>query len=445
MKPLHASDINILKQKITGNIYLPSDEPFLREVFAFNTCIKHAPDLVIAAQNEQDILYAVQFARRHDLPFAVQATGHGFIENVQSGLLISTRLMDHVTINPEKAIATISAGAKWKAVVAAAAQHGLAPITGSSMDIGAIGYLLGGGVGPLARSHGFSSDYLEEATVVTPCGELITASNSSHPELFWALRGGKVGFGIVTKVRLRLVSIPTLYAGALIYEEKHLGTFLHLWNEWTKQENLIATTSLAIVNYPDLPAIPAQFRGKRLFTFRFAYPGDIEEGIKLIAPFRVMAPVYFDAVRPLPIQDIGLIHNDPSHPMAFWASGTLLKSMDQDLVAKLLSYIGQCETCPFQAVEIRHIGKATTCDVKEASAVGGRSAEFVLSLVGKNPEQNGQQFTKAAKSFLDEILPWICEEGNINLMGNAIAGDHFKHMWPPAISNKLEIVKQRYR
>ncbi len=123
---------------------------------------------------------------------------------------------------PSKRTAAIGAGTRWETVVAAASGYGLAPIAGSSTKVGAVGYLLGGGLGPLARSHGFSSDYLIELDVVTGEGELIEASAQHNPELFWALRGGKAGLGIVTEVRLRLVELEHSLRGvALLRRSEH--------------------------------------------------------------------------------------------------------------------------------------------------------------------------------------------------------------------------------
>src|SRR5699024_5987064 len=116
-------------------------------------------------------------------------------------------------------VATIGAGVRWGAVVALGAEAGLAPITGSSTNVGVVGYLLGGGLGPLSRSHGFSSDFLRGATVVLASGEVVHASETENPDLLWALRGGKGGFGVVTSVEVELVPLPDLYAGALVFPE----------------------------------------------------------------------------------------------------------------------------------------------------------------------------------------------------------------------------------
>ncbi len=330
-----------LSHSIKGRIFLPADEEYALEIPAFNTSVIHRPDVVVAAISTNDILTAVRLANQYGYSFSVQATGHGALEPITSGMLISTRGMNKVSVDPKTSIASISASAKWKDVNAAAIQHGLFPIAGASVDVGVVGYILGGGLGPLARSHGFSSDYLTGLTIVTNSGELLQACEKQNPELFWALRGGKVGFGIVTEIHLRLVKTTMLYAGSLFFEEKNIETALRNWIDWTGTAGSLVTTSVAIINFPSIAAIPEMFRGRRLLTLRFAYPGSIQEGIRLASPLRSMAPVYFDALGELSASETGRIHNDPSTPIPFWGSGVLLNSIDQNFVSNILREFGK--------------------------------------------------------------------------------------------------------
>ncbi|MDE1372070.1 FAD-binding protein, partial [Bacillus licheniformis] len=156
----------------------------------------HDPDVVVAAENAGDVALAVRYATAHGLPVHVQATGHGAFEPITRGVLVPTRRMDGVAVDPAAPDARICARARWGSVILAAAEHGLAPITGSSPGVGAVGYTLGGGLGPLARTFGFTADYATEFTVVTADGGLVRASADEHPDLFAALRGGKGGLGV---------------------------------------------------------------------------------------------------------------------------------------------------------------------------------------------------------------------------------------------------------
>ena len=429
---------------LEGSVYTPSGEGYASEIAGYNTAVIHTPDVVVSAASGTDIAKTMRLSRQYGYSVAVQSTGHGALEPITSGVLVSTRKLDQVSIDVDTCTAVIAAGVRWNKVLEAATKHNLTPVSGSSSDVGVVGYILGGGIGPLARSHGFSSDYLTGVNVVTGSGELVETSATKNSDLFWALRGGKIGLGIVTEVRIRLVKLSGLYAGSLTFDEKDIEAALRAWADWTRQADPRVTTSAAIVRFPAFAAVPEMLRGRRLLSLRFAFPGSVEEGVRLAAPLRSFAPVYLDMLGELPPSEMGRIHSDPSHPVPYWASGVLLNQIDQDVVSAALGEIGEGKETPFTALEIRHIGGATRHDVAEGSSVGGRSAEFVFSLVGKGPKQLNEVFSMKADQLYHTLRPWISEEGNINMMGNAIMGKHFTHMWPPQILKRLKEVQERY-
>ena len=170
-----------LAERISGPVYVPGDAGYAAEIAAHNTATVHTPDVVVGVTSGADVVGAIRVAREHGYQVSVQGTGHGADAPIDAGILISTRRLDRLDIDAEARVATIGAGVRWGAVVAAAAEHGLAPITGSSPTVGCVGYLLGGGLGPLARSHGFSSDYLVGLTVVTGQGDLIDVDRDQSP------------------------------------------------------------------------------------------------------------------------------------------------------------------------------------------------------------------------------------------------------------------------
>ncbi|MCW5945058.1 MAG: FAD-binding oxidoreductase, partial [Cryobacterium sp.] len=226
---LENSEIQELESKLTGSLLRPGDSNFPSTVTGFNLASSYSPELALVAGGEEDVAEAVKFAAKHKLPIRILGTGHGPTVHISDGMLIVTRNLNRLSINPETGVATIGAGLKWEAVQAAAAPMGLTAITGSSPDVGAIGLTLGGGLGPLGRSHGATSDYVKSFRVVTGDGELRTASAEENPDLFWALRGGKGGFGVVTEMEIQLVELPVIYAGALIFGTDQIEPALRGW------------------------------------------------------------------------------------------------------------------------------------------------------------------------------------------------------------------------
>lgn len=418
-----------------------ADAGYDAELAGFNTAFPQQPDFVVGAENEADVVDAVNFAREQGLKVFVLATGHGTHGSLTAGLVINTSRLADVTIDPTARTATIGGGTRWAAVVAAAARHGLAPITGSSSNVGVVGYLLGGGVGPLARSHGFSSDRVRGFRLVTAAGEVLTVNADENPDLFWALRGGKGGFGVVTEVTIDLVALETLYAGAVIFDEPHIEQALRAWVDYTATAPADVTTSAMVIAFPPFEFIPEPFRGRRLVMVRFAYAGDSTTGAELAAPIRAFAPVYIDGVHEMPAADVALIHNDPTDPGPGWGLGGLLNDLNQDFVTALLGFVGSGSQVPFMAVELRQLGGATLVDVPGGSAVGGRASGYTFHIIGApDPSLFETVLPGVAEGFVAAIDRWRSPEGTINFTDSSdpVA---FRAAWPAATFDRLASIR----
>ncbi len=348
------------------------------------------------------------------------------------GILITTSRLNDLTIDADTRIAHIGAGCDWAAVVAAAAEHGLHPITGAAASVGTIGYTLGGGVGPLARTYGFSSDWARGFRLVTADGAVVSANADENPDLFWALRGGKGGFGVVTSMDFELVPLTTLYGGSMFFDTEHVAPVLDAWIEWTKTAPESVTTSIAVLRLPPMDFIPEPLRGKTTLNLRYAFVGDPAEGAKLLQPLRDLAPRLIDAVGEMQAADIAQIHNDPTDPGPGWVRGVLLNGLDDAFAKAFLAAVGPDQQLPIILAELRHLGGATHRDVPEGSAVGGRAAEFSLSFVGV-PDPT--LFDTALPPLVDGILasssrPWISTENNINFAGGLELPGSYESSWP---------------
>ena len=191
----------------------------------------HRPAVVVAATSAADVAAAVGFARAEGLAIAVQATGHGAAAVADDTVLVSTGGCG-ASRSTRPPVARVQAGVRWRAVIDAAVPHGLAPLSGSSSGVGVVGYTLGGGMGLLARRHGFAADHVRSAELVTPAGEIRTVTAQNDPELFWAVRGGQSRFGIVTALEFGLVPVPEFFGGAMLFTADAVEEVLHAWAAW---------------------------------------------------------------------------------------------------------------------------------------------------------------------------------------------------------------------
>ncbi|MCU1570216.1 MAG: FAD-binding protein [Naasia sp.] len=435
---ISSEDVAGLRDAVTGAVFLRDDEGLADEAACFNTAIVHDPDVVVGARTTADVVEAVRFAGIHSLPVFVQATGHGAFAPITVGLLITTGRMTGVSIDRKTSVASIGAGTRWGEVVEAASRYGLAPITGSSTNVGAIGYTLGGGLGPLSRTYGFTADWVRGFTLVTADGRVVRATAEENEDLFWALRGGKGGLGVVVEMELELVPLTHVYGGGLFFDTAHIERAMRAWVDWVHTVPDTVTSSVALVRFPPIEEVPEALRGKFVLHLRYAFVGDDEEGERLLGPLRAAAPTFLDLVGEMPTSDIGSIHNDADQPGPAWDRGMQLEDIDQDFVTEFLARAGARADVPFIAIEIRHIGGAASEEQHGGTAVGGRQAPFTLVMIGVPvPELFETAMPQKSDYIVAGILPWIATETNINFLGHVASTQQFASAWPSDAFDRL--------
>lgn len=431
-----------------GNAVLaPGTPDYLAEVMSFNLSVTHTPDAAIAARTTADIVAAVNIAAQYGTPISMQATGHGGDWPINGGILVSTKRLSQVAIDPVAKTATVGPGAKWEAVLAAAAPHGLGGLCGSAPDVGVVGYTLGGGLSPLGRSFGFAADLVREIEVVTADGlvrRVHSGSEGVDGDLFWALRGGKTGLGIVTEMTFDLLPIASVYGGGLFFGPEDAAHVLRYWSEWVKTVPESVCTSAAILRLPPLPQVPELLQEKTVLHIRVAITrnGPVEQA--LLAQLRNAAPALLDGLGEIPMTAIGSIHSDPSEPVPFWGRGILLKECDNHLIDTVLAVAGPGQELPLLAVEIRQLGGALARQPKVGNAVGGRTAEFQLFVVGVvMPDMPTGLVPLAGNTVLAAAEPWATGGTQINFHGEPTDPEKLARAWPADVHARLQAVRQQ--
>ncbi|MGW3244952.1 FAD-binding oxidoreductase [Streptomyces sp. NPDC001070] len=345
----------------------PGDAAYDAERSGFQTAQRHRPDLIVAAGSAEDVRAAVAHAAARGLPVAVQATGHGLSVAADRGALISTRRMRAVRVDPAARTAHVAAGARWAEVIAAAAPFGLAPPSGSSPDVGAVGYTLGGGLGLTARQYGWACDHVRAFDVVTADGRARHVTARTEPELFWALRGGGHGLCVVTGMEIGLLPVASLYGGQLVFPAEATESVLEAYLRWTEDVPEELTSSVALV-----PAGPG---GRHLASVRIAFNGPAAEGERLVAPLRATGPRTADVLRLMPYAESGAVHRDPSQPHAYAADNAVLRDVDAAALRRVLA------AAAGTVVDLRHLGGALARPPAVPGATGHRDGRFLLRVI----------------------------------------------------------------
>jgi FAD/FMN-containing dehydrogenase len=440
-------DSSELAAAIKGAVHHPDDVGFADEVACFNLAMTHRPALAVAVTCTQDVATAVQFAATHDLPVGVHATGHGAATAIDAGVLISTRAMTDVSIDPAQRTATVAAGATWKAVVEAAADHGLAPLNGSSSGVSVVGYTVGGGLPVIGRTFGFAADHVRRMTVVTADGAVREVSPSSEPDLFWGMRGGKGNLGIVTEITVDLMPVSRIYGGGIFFAGENAPELLRAYRDWSAGLDEQTNTSIALVRFPPIPDIPEPLRGRFVVHLRVAHVGDAAAGEQIVAPMRAVAPAIVDLVGDMPYAAIDSVHQDPDHPVSAHDRGMLLASLDDEVVNQLIELAGPGVQTPVMIVEIRHLGGALARQPAVPNAVDNRDAAYGLEAIGVLMGPAAEIVPAATDALVASFAPFSTRPGGatfVNFHGRPGDAADRARPWSDATHARLAGLKALY-
>jgi hypothetical protein len=374
----NSTALKILRRGFYGALHLPGDPGYDEARRPLNPSLDPRPAIVAAATGPRDVQTAVIAAREADLPVAVQATGHGLRTSYTGGLLINTSAMSSVLVDPDRRIARVGPGATWGQVIAAAAPFRLAPLSGSAPSVGVTGFTLGGGVGWLSRKHGFAADSVVRADVVTAAGQRIAASADRHADLFWALRGGGGGFGLVTALEFRLHPVARVYAGTTYFSVDRVAETLTTYRDWVADAPDELSTAVLLTRVPDSDDVPAALRGRPALALRLMHAGDPAETERLIEPLRAAAgPALVEGFRAAPYVGVAMGGTAPRHL-------DLLERLPNDVIDFLVEAAAD-DGLGISTIEIRHWGGAMARPAADAGPVGHRGVPFSVIADSADP------------------------------------------------------------
>jgi FAD/FMN-containing dehydrogenase len=444
--PIDAPALAALAAEVAGPVLTPHDDGYAAESATWNLALPHRPLVAVGATSAGDVRAAVRFAERHGRPVAVVATGHGAVVSADGAVLISLRRLTDIRIDAPSATAEVGGGATWQPVIDEAAKAGLAPLAGSAPNVGVAGYTLGGGLSPvLGRRHGFAADHVRSIEIVTPDGELRLVDAEREPDLFWALRGGKGNFGVVTRLVFGLVPTTMIYGGGLFFAGEHVRSVVAAFRAVAASAPDDLTVSFAFLRLPDLPFVPEPLRNRFAVHVRVAYLGPAEAGERLVAPLRAAAPTIIDTLGDMPFTDLAAIHADPVDPLPAYERAELLRDFPPEAADALIEAAGPAIESPLLMVEVRQLGGALARDPAVSNAVGNRDARFQLFAGTVGAPGMGEAFRPAFDDLFRAVRPWATGRVQVNfLAGHDTAPSRVRAAYEPAAYERLARLKWRY-
>ncbi|WP_067719721.1 FAD-binding oxidoreductase [Nocardia yamanashiensis] len=427
----------------TGPLFQPGDTGYDAEIAGFQTAYTHRPAVVVGAVHAEDVRAAVEYAARHGLPIAVQATGHGLSVAVEGGVLVNTARMKDIRIDPATRTARVTAGVQAGELIEAAAAHGLAPLNGSSLSVGVTGYVLGGGIGILAREFGYAADHVQAVELVTADGRLRRLEPGD--ELFGAVLGTGGNFGVVTALELELLPIATVYGGQLQFDTPLVARALEAWRLWTTELPDAMTSAFTALTFPDIPQLPPHLRGRYVATINIAYTGSPEDGERLVEPLRAVGARLVDDLRVMPYTDSHAIYRDPDSPHAYIATNALLSDLPAEATDAFLELTGPDAAVPVVA-GFRHLGGALRRRGPGGIAVGHREAEYVARVLAMPRPDNAEAIDEHFGLIRKALEPWTIGHNLNFLYGGGDRADEAQTRagFDPDTYDRLAALKTQY-
>ncbi len=432
-----------LRLDLTGRVVAPGDPEYDDARTPFYGGIDNHPAAIVMAADAADVARVIELASDTGLELAVRSGGHSVPghSTTEGGIVLDLRDLNGLEIDFDSRTAWAETGLKTGRYTVAAAEHGLATPFGDTGSVAIGGLTLGGGVGYLVRKYGLTIDSLLAAEVVTADGELLHVDAESHPDLFWAIRGGGGNFGVATRVRLRLHEVGTVVGGMLILPATAdtIQSFVQAAEAAPEELSSIANVMPA----PPMPFLPEEQHGRLVIFAVLVYAGGVEAGERAAAPFRGLAEPMADMVGPKPYPAIfeGGGDEDEFHPIA--ASRTMFVDSVDRLAAETIVEQLQSSTAMLAATQLRVLGGATARVPADATAYAHRRSRIMVNVAALFGNTEEAPEHEPWVTGLADALRQDDAGAYVNFLGDE-GDDRVRAAYPGETWDRLVAIKRRY-
>ena len=406
-----------VREAAPGCVVLPGDPGYDAARIPWNVAVDQRPAAVATPRTVEEVVQVVRAAAANGLRVAPQSSGHaaGPLEGQLAGtVLLRLSALTGVEVDPGRRVARVVGGTLWADAIAAAAPHGLTALHGSSPDVAVAGYVLGGGLSFYGRRHGLATNTITAVEVVGADGSLVRADPTVNAELFWALRGGGGGFGVVVAVEIELLPLADVVAGMLLWPIERAPEVTHAWSRWTREVPDTVTTSLRVMSFPPLPDLPPFLSGRRIVVVDGAVLEDDERAAELLAPLRSLAPE-MDTFARIPGAGVLDVHMDPPGPTPAVSDHAVLDSLPADAVDALLAQVGPGTTTSLLFAELRHLGGALGRPAPGGGVLDRLPGDYLLFCCAVAPFPEAATVGAADGAAVREALrPWSSDRQVLN-------------------------------
>ncbi|MBB5855791.1 FAD-binding oxidoreductase [Amycolatopsis umgeniensis] len=445
---MNTPETTALRRKLSGTVVTAADPGYDTARAVWNGDIDRRPAVVVECACREDVVTAVAFGREKGLEITVRGGGHSFSGSavVDDGLMIDLGGLRRVTVDPAARTALVGGGAVWADVDEATQRYGLATVGGTVSDTGVGGLTLGGGFGWLTAKHGLTIDNLLSAEVVTADGRILRASEASHPDLFWALRGGGGNFGVVTEFEFRLHRVGLAEVGMFFWTLEDAPKALRFAKEVIATLPQGTGSMLVGLNAPPVPFVPAEHHhapGLALVVAGFDGP---ERHARLIERIRGGLPTAFELVSPMPYANLQKLL-DPTAPRGILAyeKSLYVSSLSEEIIDLIAARLPD-KASPMTVMPIVPLQDTFSTVHDDATAFGGpRTPGFVVGFAATAPTPELLAADRVwTRALWEELLPHSNNYGGYLNFMNEYDEDRVRTAYGAAKYARLAAIKTVY-
>ena len=442
--------VDAFRKDFQGVVLTPGDAAYDSSRALWNGAIDRKPAAIACCSTAAHVAQAIRFGRSAGLEIAVRGGGHNYAGHAvcDGGLMIHLGSMNGIVVDPEARRAVCGGGATWADVDAATQQHGLATPGGFISHTGIGGLTLGGGIGWLTRKAGLSCDNLVAAEVVTADAKIVHASETEHPDLLWALRGGGGNFGVVTSFEFALHPVgPLVHLGLFFFGLESGAEALRYARAYIPElpEQNIAFLAIGLSAPPE-PFVPEAHRGKTGHALLVVGYGSAEAHAAVVAPIRKAVAPLFELVTPIPYVALQQMFN----ASAPWGSFGYEKALYlDDLSDAAIAVIGEhvprktapMSFCPTFTLSGAYAGRGEA----ETAFGGSRAANFLFNIETATSDRAVYETDRAwVRDFWSAMRPHATGAGGyVNFMSE-VDEDRVRASYGDAKYQRLARIKAEY-
>ncbi|MFL5651358.1 MAG: FAD-binding oxidoreductase [Chloroflexota bacterium] len=437
-----ALDFEAFEASIHGSIILPGSAEYDEARLVHNANADRRPALIVRAADAADVAQTVTLARESGLELSIRGGGHslaGYGTN-DGGIVLDLGPMKGLHIDPERRLAWAQPGLTAGEYTVAAAAHGLATPFGDTGSVGISGLTLGGGIGWLVRKYGLAIDALVAVEIATGDGRVVTASEESHPDLFWAVRGGGGNFGVVTRFQFKLYPVGEILGGALFMPATR-DVLRGLVPIAAAAPEELSTISF-LMALPPAPFIPAELVGTTSLVIMFVWAGDPADGQAALQPFRDLATPLADMAMPMPYPGIYEMLRDAEQRSLGVHRSRFLSTLDDDAVDAILEAVA-APSSPGAMIQLRVLGGAMARIPATDTAFAHRDAAVMATIMTLYDDPSTEAAHVAWTVGLHEKLA----PNSVGVYSNfleAEGDERIRAAYPAGTYERLAEVKRRY-